>query len=336
MSLAFRRSRFPALAAFSTALLAAGSAWAEGEAPTLDTGDTAWLLASSALVLMMTLPGLALFYGGPRAREEHALAAHAVPGLGGVVGRALDPRRATARVRARQRFIGGLSKLGLAGITPDTLWTGYTIPEYAVRDVPGDVRDHHARADDRRVRGAHALRPLSRVHRALAALRVLPARAHGLGRRLPRPRSARRTSPAASSCTCRAASRRSSPRSSSASAAAIGKDPMPPHNLPFAVIGAALLWVGWFGFNAGSELAADGIAGLAFLTTHTAAVDGARHLDGDRVAAPRQADRARRGDRRGRGSRRDHAGLRVRDARSGSIAIGVGVSVALLRRGRRS
>jgi Amt family ammonium transporter len=49
-----------------------------------------------------------------------------------------------------------------------------------------------------------------------------------------------------------------------------GEHPMPPHNLPFTVIGAALLWVGWFGFNAGSELAADGTAGLAFLTTNTA------------------------------------------------------------------
>jgi len=49
-----------------------------------------------------------------------------------------------------------------------------------------------------------------------------------------------------------------------------GREPMPPHNLPFTVIGASLLWVGWFGFNAGSELAADGLAGLAFLTTSTA------------------------------------------------------------------
>jgi Amt family ammonium transporter len=49
-----------------------------------------------------------------------------------------------------------------------------------------------------------------------------------------------------------------------------GRDPMPPHNLPFTVIGASLLWVGWFGFNAGSALAADGVAGLAFLTTNTA------------------------------------------------------------------
>src|SRR4029453_13649273 len=48
-----------------------------------------------------------------------------------------------------------------------------------------------------------------------------------------------------------------------------GKGPMPPPNLPLAVIGASLLGVGWFGFNAGSELMADGIAGLAFLTTST-------------------------------------------------------------------
>jgi Amt family ammonium transporter len=50
-----------------------------------------------------------------------------------------------------------------------------------------------------------------------------------------------------------------------------GRDPMQPNSLPLTVIGASLLWVGWFGFNAGSELAADGTAGLAFLTTQTAA-----------------------------------------------------------------
>ena len=50
-----------------------------------------------------------------------------------------------------------------------------------------------------------------------------------------------------------------------------GREQMTPHNLTFTVIGASLLWVGWFGFNAGSELAADGTAGLAFLTTQTAA-----------------------------------------------------------------
>jgi Amt family ammonium transporter len=49
-----------------------------------------------------------------------------------------------------------------------------------------------------------------------------------------------------------------------------GQEAMPPHNLPFSVIGAGLLWVGWFGFNAGSALAADGLATSAFVVTHIA------------------------------------------------------------------
>ena len=49
-----------------------------------------------------------------------------------------------------------------------------------------------------------------------------------------------------------------------------GREHMPPHNLPFSVIGASLLWVGWFGFNAGSALAADGLATSAFVATHVA------------------------------------------------------------------
>jgi Amt family ammonium transporter len=54
-----------------------------------------------------------------------------------------------------------------------------------------------------------------------------------------------------------------------------GTDPMEPHNIPTTVIGAALLWFGWFGFNAGSALAANGIAANAFVTTNTAAAAGA-------------------------------------------------------------
>jgi Amt family ammonium transporter len=49
-----------------------------------------------------------------------------------------------------------------------------------------------------------------------------------------------------------------------------GREAMPPHNLPFSVIGASLLWVGWFGFNAGSALASGGLATAAFVVTHTA------------------------------------------------------------------
>ncbi len=54
-----------------------------------------------------------------------------------------------------------------------------------------------------------------------------------------------------------------------------GTEPMPPHNLTYTAIGAALLWVGWFGFNAGSASAADGVAASAFAATHFAAAAGA-------------------------------------------------------------
>jgi len=54
-----------------------------------------------------------------------------------------------------------------------------------------------------------------------------------------------------------------------------GSEPMPPHNLTYTVLGAAMLWVGWFGFNAGSALAADGVAASAFAATHFAAAAGA-------------------------------------------------------------
>jgi Amt family ammonium transporter len=53
-----------------------------------------------------------------------------------------------------------------------------------------------------------------------------------------------------------------------------GREAMPPHNLPFSIIGASLLWVGWFGFNAGSALAAGGLATSAFVVTHTATAAG--------------------------------------------------------------
>jgi Amt family ammonium transporter len=103
-----------------------------------------------------------------------------------------------------------------------------------------------------------------------------------------------------------------------------GQEAMPPHNLPFSVIGAGLLWVGWFGFNAGSALAADGLATSAFVATHVAdrrrrfglACDG---LD------PRKTDDARCGERRGCRLSCDYAGCRLlsgRCRRSSSAPVG--------------
>ena len=94
-----------------------------------------------------------------------------------------------------------------------------------------------------------------------------------------------------------------------------GSEPMPPHNLTYTAIGAAMLWVGWFGFNAGSALAADGLAASAFAATHFAAAAGGLTWAGMEWITPRQADRA--GHLLGRGGRAGvhHAGRRLRARR---------------------
>jgi Amt family ammonium transporter len=252
------------------ALLAAGAASAEGETPTPDTGNTAWMLTSSALVLMMTLPGLALFYAGlVRAKNALSLFMQCMVSAGVVgvlwilVGYSLAFAEGTS-------FIGGLGKLGLAGIAPDTLWTGYTIPEY----VFVMFQAMFAIITPALMIGAFAERIRFAPYLAFITVWLLVVYcplAHMVwgGGLL--------GSMGAKDFAGGLVVHMSSGYSALVAALFLGKrrgfgkEPMPPHNLPFAVIGAALLWVGWFGFNAGSELAADGIAGLAFLTTSTAA-----------------------------------------------------------------
>ena len=262
--------RWMALAPIALSLLWAGAASAEGEAPTLDTGNTAWMLTSSALVLMMTIPGLALFYAGlVRAKNVLSLFMQCMVSAG-VVGVLWILIGYTLSFGPGNAFIGDLSKFGLAGITPTTLWTGYTIPEY----VFVMFQAMFAIITPALMIGAFAERmrfgpylafitiwllvvycPLAHMVWGGGWLFTLGAKdfAGGLGVHM------------------------SSGYSALVAALFLGKrrgygkESMQPHNLPFAVMGAALLWVGWFGFNAGSELAADGIAGLAFLTTSTAA-----------------------------------------------------------------
>ncbi len=270
MLLAIKNHRSLALAPFAATLFQAGAAFAEGDAPTLDTGNTAWVLASSALVLLMTLPGLALFYAGlVRAKNTLSLFMQCLVSAG-VVGVLWILVGYSLSFAPGNAFIGGLSKLGLAGITPDTLWSGYTIPEYlfvmfqAMFAIITPALMIGAFAERMRF-GAYlafislwlvfVYCPLAHMVWGGGYLASLGAKdfAGGLVVHMS--------------------------SGFSALAAAIflgrrrgyGREPMPPHNLPLAVVGAGLLWVGWFGFNAGSQLAADGVAALAFLTTSTAA-----------------------------------------------------------------
>jgi len=253
---------------FTLALASAASA-EDAAPPVLDTGNTAWLLTSSALVLMMTIPGLALFYAGlVRAKNTLSLfmqcmvSAGAVGVLWIIVGYTLAFSTGNA-------FIGDLSKLGLAGIEPATLWGTYGIPEY----VFVMFQAMFAIITPALMIGAFAERMRFAPFLAFICLWLLLVYcplAHMVwgGGWI----GAMGAKDFAGGLVVHMSS------GYSALVAALflgkrrgfGKEAMPPHNVPYTVIGAALLWVGWFGFNAGSELMADGIAGLAFLTTSTA------------------------------------------------------------------
>jgi len=256
-----------AWAPIAAALLLGTTAWAEDE-PKLDSGNTAWMMTSAALVLMMTLPGLALFYAGlVRAKNTLSLFMQCMvsAGVAGVLWVVIGYSLAFAEGNA---FIGGLGKMGLAGVTPDSI--SGTIPEY----VFIMFQAMFAIITPALMIGAFAERMRFGPYLAFITLWLLvvycplahmvwgggywfEAGAKDFAGGLVVHMSSGFSALVAAMYLGR---RRG-----------FGKEPMPPHNLPFAVIGASLLWVGWFGFNAGSELAADGIAGLAFLTTSTAA-----------------------------------------------------------------
>ena len=91
-----------------------------------------------------------------------------------------------------------------------------------------------------------------------------------------------------------------------------GRTKLAPHNMVLTMIGASLLWVGWFGFNAGSAVSAGMQAGMAMTVTHIATATAGADLDDRRVGEARQADRDRHLLGRGRGPRRHHASLRLR------------------------
>jgi Amt family ammonium transporter len=247
-------------------VLTAGAAFAQDE-PTLSAGDTAWVMTSTALVLMMTLPGLALFYGGlVRSKNVLSILMQCLisAGLIGVLWIVVGYSLAFGDGNS---IVGGLGKVGLAGIDTDTL--SGTIPEYVFVMFQGMF----AIITPALMLGAFAERMRFGPYLAFIGIWVIVVYcplAHQVwgGGWL--------SEFGAIDFAGGLVVHMSSGFSALAAAIFLGKrrgfgtEPMPPHSLPLTVIGAALLWVGWFGFNAGSELAADGVAGLAFLNTNTA------------------------------------------------------------------
>ncbi len=245
------------------------------DAPTLNSGDTAWMLTSTVLVLFMTLPGLALFYGG-LVRAKNVLSVlmqcFAITAAVSIVWVLVAYSLAFSDGGANNAWLGGMSKALLAGVGVSSLQG--TIPEtvfvmfqmtFAIITPALVVGGFAERMKFSAmllfsiiwlmvvyvpvchwVWGGGWLQKMGmldfaggtvvHINAGVAAL----VAALVLGRRKGFPESA-----------------------------------MPPHNLTMTVAGAGMLWVGWFGFNAGSAVAANSSAGMAMLVTHLGAAAGA-------------------------------------------------------------
>ncbi|MCB1724021.1 MAG: ammonium transporter [Gammaproteobacteria bacterium] len=240
------------------------------ETPTLDTGNTAWMLTSTALVLFMTIPGLALFYAG-MVRSKNVLSVlmqcFAITALVTILWMVAAYSMAFTDGGAMQAWVGGLDKAFLSGITGETL--SGSIPE----TVFMTFQMTFAIITPALIVGAFAERMKFSAmlwFMGLWLLIVYAPIAHWVwgGGWL----ADKGVLDFAGGTVVHI----NAGIAGLVAALMLGKrkgfptTAMPPHNLAFTVVGASMLWVGWFGFNAGSELAADGTAGMAMAVTQIA------------------------------------------------------------------
>ncbi len=233
----------------------------------INSGDTAWMLTSTLLVLFMTLPGLALFYGG-LVRSKNILSVLGqclvMAGIMSILWVLYGYSLAFTDGGGLQRFIGGFDQIGLKGLTGDSV--SGSIPE----SVFVTFQMTFAIITPALIVGAFAERMKFSAMIIFMiiwfTLSYLPichmAWGGGLFAEWGVLDFAGGTvvhinAGVAALVLCILIGKR------------IGypNTPIKPHNLPLTVIGTSILWVGWFGFNAGSQLAADGVAGMAMLVT---------------------------------------------------------------------
>jgi Amt family ammonium transporter len=252
------------------AVLLPMAAWAADEKPKLDSGDTAWMLTSTALVLMMTIPGLALFYGG-MVRRKNVLAtvmqSFAVTCLVTVLWMVITYSLAFSSGSA---VVGGMGRVFLSGMTLDSVHDlAKTIPE----SVFMCFQMTFAIITPALIAGAFAERMKFSAmmwFMGLWAIVVYAPIAHWVwgggflgdwgvldfaGGTVVH----NNAGVAGLVCALVLGKRKG-----------FGADNMAPHNLVYSVIGASLLWVGWFGFNAGSAVSAGAGAGMAMAVTQIA------------------------------------------------------------------
>ena len=223
------RAGLAALALTGAAFLFTVPGFAEGAAPAtppappppnFNKGDAAWMMTSTVLVLLMTIPGLALFYAGlVRPKNALSVLTHVfytvciVMLIWVIYGYSLTFTGGTS-------IIGGFDKLFLKGVTGEFAGGHLLGRRAALRDhlhlLPDDVRGDHAGADRRRVCRAHEVLGGGAVHSAVGDLRLLPDRAHGLvlgrpGRDRRSRQGARRRDRRQPRPSCRPSSTRSTP-----------------------------------------------------------------------------------------------------------------------------
>ncbi|WP_037577073.1 ammonium transporter [Phaeacidiphilus oryzae] len=241
----------------------------------MNAGDTAWLLAATALVLLMT-PGLALFYGGmvrTKSVLNMLMMSFASIGVGTVVWLAAGWTLAFGRDLGGVGLLGGFGQLGLHGIGPLSV-TGH-VPTLLYVTFQGTFAILTAALISGSIADRARFGPWM-VFVAAWMLAVYAPEAHWvwgpggwIGQHLGALDFAGGTVVEVSSGA-----------SGLALALVLGprlgfrKDPMRPHSLPLVLLGAGLLWFGWFGFNAGSALGANGLAAAALLNTQIAACTG--------------------------------------------------------------
>jgi len=255
--------------------LVSAPALADAAAPVLDAGNTAWILTATALVLFMTLPGLALFYGGlVRSRNVLSVLMQCFAIAAGVSLLWLIGfySLAFSDGGSAQGFIGGLSKAFMAGVGPGALQGD--IPEILF----AAFQMTFAIITPALIIGAFAERMKFSsmiLFSLLWTLAVYVPVCHWVwgGGFLAQMGVLDFAGGIVVHITAGVAAL--------VAAIVIGprkgfpKVAMPPHNMTMTVIGAGMLWVGWFGFNAGSALAANGSAGMALFVTHISASAGA-------------------------------------------------------------
>jgi Amt family ammonium transporter len=269
-----RRTRlgpFLAMVAFLATTIAATIANAAEQAPRIDTGDTAWVLTASAMVLLMT-PGLAFFYGGLVRRKNilsvlmqcfviicivsiqwvfFGYSLSFGPDHGGLIGdlswfglRGVGAEPHPAYAATIPHIVFMAFQMMFAVITPALVIGAFaermkfsTLCVFALlwATVVYAPITHWVWGDGGFLRAGGTLDFAGGIVVHISAGIAALVAALMLGRRLGYPTNV-----------------------------------APPHNLPFAVLGAGLLWFGWFGFNAGSALGAGAVAGGAFVATHLA------------------------------------------------------------------